>query len=289
MLASKFDHSSSPGLMRLFARGSAFPATLAFQIRELQRETEGDLKLDAILTVIDAENFTGYEDTSPTARMQASYTDMIIIVRKVRKSTNQRSNSPVQNKWEHVSERALDILIDHLNTLNDLTPKIRCDGRNGVEPGLIFGLDSKLYLEEGQLQIDVKHHDEVETVTVYAGSQPPHKHDHDKGGDCSCKTHEHGTPSSGSAVDLAPVSVDVLSDALSKLSKESVWRVKGFLRTDAGIQILNWAFGRYELVDTSSIDVLSDHETVKLTVMGERGEVKRHARKLAEALRAEIL
>ena len=63
--------------------GSAFPATLAFQIRELQRETEGDLKLDAILTVIDAENFTGYEDTSPTARMQASYTDMIIMVHKI--------------------------------------------------------------------------------------------------------------------------------------------------------------------------------------------------------------
>lgn len=62
------------------SRGSAFPATLAFQIRELEKETEGDLKLDAIITVIDAENFSGYEDTSPTARMQASYTDMLIIV-----------------------------------------------------------------------------------------------------------------------------------------------------------------------------------------------------------------
>ena len=61
--------------------GSAFPATLAFQIRELERETNGDLKLDAIVTVIDAENFTGYEDTSPTAKMQASYTDVILIVR----------------------------------------------------------------------------------------------------------------------------------------------------------------------------------------------------------------
>jgi len=60
--------------------GSAFPATLAFQIRELERETDGDLSLDAIVTVIDAENFTGYEDTSPTARMQASYTDVILIV-----------------------------------------------------------------------------------------------------------------------------------------------------------------------------------------------------------------
>lgn len=63
-----------------YGRGSAFPATLAFQIRELERDTDGDLNLDAILTVIDAENFAGYEDTSPTARMQASYTDLIIIV-----------------------------------------------------------------------------------------------------------------------------------------------------------------------------------------------------------------
>ena len=60
--------------------GSAFPATLAFQLRELERETGGDFKLDAIITVIDAENFMGYEDTSPTARMQASYTDLLVIV-----------------------------------------------------------------------------------------------------------------------------------------------------------------------------------------------------------------
>ena len=60
--------------------GSAFPATLAFQIRELERETNDDIKLDAIVTVIDAENFSGYEDTSPTAKMQASYSDIILIV-----------------------------------------------------------------------------------------------------------------------------------------------------------------------------------------------------------------
>jgi G3E family GTPase len=60
--------------------GSAFPATLAFQIRELERETARDLRLDAIVTVIDAENFIGYEDTSPTAKMQSSYTDVLLIV-----------------------------------------------------------------------------------------------------------------------------------------------------------------------------------------------------------------
>jgi ABC-type uncharacterized transport system involved in gliding motility auxiliary subunit len=60
--------------------GSAFPATLAFQIRELERETSRALTLDAIVTVIDAENFSGYEDTSITARMQAQYTDVLLVV-----------------------------------------------------------------------------------------------------------------------------------------------------------------------------------------------------------------
>jgi G3E family GTPase len=60
--------------------GSAFPATLAFQIRDLERETSRALSLDAIVTVIDAENFAGYEDTSVTARMQAQYTDVLLIV-----------------------------------------------------------------------------------------------------------------------------------------------------------------------------------------------------------------
>ena len=32
------------------------------------------------MTVVDAENFVGYEDTSPTAKMQASYSDIILIV-----------------------------------------------------------------------------------------------------------------------------------------------------------------------------------------------------------------
>jgi hypothetical protein len=72
---------SANGPLLLTYRGSAFPATLAFQIRELERQTSGDLQLDAIVTVVDAENFAGYEDTSPTAKMQASYTDVILIVR----------------------------------------------------------------------------------------------------------------------------------------------------------------------------------------------------------------
>uniref|UniRef100_D8QAL1 CobW/HypB/UreG nucleotide-binding domain-containing protein n=1 Tax=Schizophyllum commune (strain H4-8 / FGSC 9210) TaxID=578458 RepID=D8QAL1_SCHCM len=219
--------------------GSAFPATLAFQIRELERQTGGDLKLDAIITVIDAENFVGYEDTSPTAKMQASYSDVILI-----------------NKWEHVSERDLDIVYDHLHTLNDLTPKIRCKGRAGVDPSLIFGLDTQLFKDGAESFGDAAHNDEVETVT---GSTP-------------------------SVIAPKPISEGTLTSALGALSRESVWRVKGFVDLqDKGPHILNWAFGRYDLVPTSVAG-----PGVKLTVMGERGEVKRAARKLAAALGAEL-
>jgi G3E family GTPase len=61
-------------------------------------EANGELvKLDAILTVVDCINFTGYEDTSYTAKMQAQYTDLILL-----------------NKWEQVS----DILV-YLVWLNE--------------------------------------------------------------------------------------------------------------------------------------------------------------------------
>ncbi|KAH8100124.1 cobW-domain-containing protein [Cristinia sonorae] len=256
--------------------GSAFPATLAFQIRELERETEGDLKLDAILTVIDAENFSGYEDTSPTAKMQASYTDLIII-----------------NKWEHVTERALDILIDHLNTLNDLTPKIKCEGRNGVDPALIFGLDSKLFLEPAQLA--VSHHDEVETVTV--ARRPPH-HTHAGHGDaCSCadggdpreEATDAGMATDGGEVrDPGSLARATLEEALLQLSKEVVWRVKGFVSVEGEKYILNWAFGRYDLTPLSPDGGTEKRGQLRLTVMGERGEVRRAARKFAEAVHAEL-
>ena len=51
--------------------GSAFPATLALQIRSL--EPRG-FKLDGVVTVIDCVNFRGYEDASPSAKVNLSIT-----------------------------------------------------------------------------------------------------------------------------------------------------------------------------------------------------------------------
>ncbi|KAF8905014.1 CobW/HypB/UreG, nucleotide-binding domain-containing protein [Gymnopilus junonius] len=218
--------------------GSAFPATLAFQIRQLERDTGGDFGLDAIVTVVDAENFIGYEDTSPTAKMQASYSDIILI-----------------NKWEHVSERGLDIVMDHLYTLNDTTPKIKCQGRNGVDPELIFGLQSRLFLSESEAPVE---HDEVETLTLGRGGILEHHHHHSE----PCTKEEHDRP----------IEKDALIEALGLLPRDAVWRVKGFVRLEDGKwYIVNWAFGRYELREYAGEDVVR----IEMTVMGSRGDVRR--------------
>ncbi|KAF8876725.1 CobW/HypB/UreG, nucleotide-binding domain-containing protein [Infundibulicybe gibba] len=235
--------------------GSAFPATLAFQIRQLERDTSGDLTLDAIITVIDAENFAGYEDISPTAKMQASYTDIILI-----------------NKWEHVPEHSLDTVLDHLHTLNDLTPKIKCRGRAGVDPNLIFNLQSKLFLNPSEPM--PTHNDEVETLTITSRT------------------------SEASSLTQSPpslVSRETLLTALATLSKTSIWRVKGFVHlsvvgeaADDTQYILNWAFGRYDLVkylpQEKSGPGADAVVGIHLTVMGERGEVRRATRNFVVAL-----
>lgn len=189
-----------------------------------------------------------------------------------------------QNKWEQVSERQLDLLLDHVNTLNDTTPKIRAEGRQGVDPALIFGLDSKLFLEKEKF-IDTKHHDEVETVTIYKGPQKEPGHHHNDGEGHACSSCNEGAAAAQPGELGTHVSEDELTTVLGKLKKESIWRVKGFVRTEHGPHILNWAFERFELTPLAAPDVLQDGELLKLTVMGERGEVRRIARRqLAEAL-----
>ncbi|KAG0708080.1 CobW/HypB/UreG, nucleotide-binding domain-containing protein [Suillus ampliporus] len=225
--------------------GSAFPATLAFQIRELERQTNNDLRLDAIVTVIDAENFTGYEDTSPTAKMQASYSDIILI-----------------NKHELVDERTLDVLIDNLNTLNLDTPKIKCNGRNGVDPNVLFGIDSKLF-KDPVARGSEDYHDEVKTLTAYRGFLP------------TCHNHEHHDRES--CISHTEVDVDrgMLESALASLNKESVWRVKGFIRLDSAIWILNWAFGRYDLALLKGDASFMQDASIRLTIMGDKYELNR--------------
>ena len=154
-----------------------------------------------------------------------------------------------------------------------------------------MGLDSKLFELGSPTPLGgLHHHDEVETVTVYKGAAPTTAH-----GDCSesCSHCASGSPGENSPhVEESgdgpgeTVPEAELAGALGSLSKETVWRVKGFVRLERGYCILNWAFGRYDLTPVESVPEHTGE--VKLTVMGERGEVKRAARKLATRIGAEV-
>lgn len=184
--------------------------------------------------------------------------------------------------------------MDHLHTLNDLTPKIRCQGKDGVDPDLIFGFDTKLYSDPAETptvegSAHGEHHDEVETVTIWRGKKPDHVHVHDE--HCGHDHHENTAPSSerhSVADEGGHIDRSVLETSLNSLSKESVWRVKGFVRFDNGIHILNWAFGRFEVTGMQHSTEAMDGVVVRLTAMGERGEVKRAARKFAASLGADL-
>lgn len=137
--------------------GSAFPATLAMEVNRLGRES-GRYVLDGVMSVVDVENWGGYEDTSFTAKMQARYTDLIVL-----------------NKWELCSERRLEDVEDKILEL-EVEPQIpRTKSRKGwVDKEVVFGLDARLaglVEEDGKKEEHVHGHDhdhasEIEVLRV---------------------------------------------------------------------------------------------------------------------------
>lgn len=194
-------------------------------------EADGFL-LDSIITVVDCENFKGYEDTSYTAKLQAQYTDVILL-----------------NKHELVNERELDDVIDHINVLNTDTPKVKCD-KNGVSPDLVFGLDTPLfkvgYNKHHTLEDNVfdPHHQENEVDLIQILQ----------------------------SVSENKLSLEQLETFLKSMPKEDIYRIKGFVRLDDGkLSIINHAFGRWTLTPVENEDTLDNTKDVqiRITVMGQ--------------------
>jgi G3E family GTPase len=141
--------ASNPDRIIIETSGSAAPAPIVWEIRKHPR-----LIVDGVITVIDAINFPGYKDKSYTAKLQARYTDLILI-----------------NKHEGLSEIELDRILDDVYELNPDAPKIQIDhGR--VDPSVAFGLDSRLFetiesVKEQESHINKNHqHNEVELAEI---------------------------------------------------------------------------------------------------------------------------
>lgn len=135
-----------PDRILIETSGSAFPAPIAWQVRQLSGE---GFVLDAIITVVDCVNFMGYEDNSYTAKLQAQYTDLILL-----------------NKHELVTQRQLELVVDRVNDLNMDTPKVHYDYNRGADPELMLGLDSQLFLTPGTHSPSEHHKTEIDIIQI---------------------------------------------------------------------------------------------------------------------------
>lgn len=145
------------------------------------------------------------------------------------------------NKYDLVTERELDSVLDHLYELNDETPMIRVSKATPLKPELVFGLDTKLF-ERGSeetadwevLGADGKketHMDEIETRSVWRGGDRPgkgkkrsangdgHAHDHEKGTKCDCDG-ENSKDEVEAVEDGSPVDLQQLEAELKRLPFE---------------------------------------------------------------------
>lgn len=256
--------------------GSAFPATLAMEVNRLAREPgpgEGKFVLDGVISVIDVENWQGYEDTSYTAKLQAKYTDCIVF-----------------NKWETAGEARFERCLDRVGDLELQVAWVKTD-RGWVDKDVIMGIDGALVAKEGILAAaDIGGHDGSD-------AHHGHEHGHENGehhNEVEVLSVKLGAPASAnSAVDMVALETFLLS-----APKDEVYRIKGLViaslppASSSGesesdgdgapaAYILNWAFGRwaYTRMEGSTNKALED-DALRLTVILARGEAVRWKKKI---------
>lgn len=253
--------------------GSAFPATLAMEVNRLARETpEGEegFILDGVVSVIDVENWEGYEDTSYTAKIQAKYTDLIVF-----------------NKWENVPEQRFDVCLDRVGDLEIETPWVK-SLKGVVDKDVLLGIDGALFAKE-EIQAEDGHgHGHGH------GGEDKHKHDHQSEVEVLSVTLK-GQP--GKTID-----VEALENLLSSAPREEVYRIKGIIRTSGQTPpaessddlqnrktgdestryyILNWAFGRWTAALSSVVAESADESVLaKLTFILARYESTKWKKKI---------
>jgi hypothetical protein len=162
-------------------------------------------------------------DTSPTAKLQAQYTDLLIL-----------------NKHDLATDRQLDTVLDHLYTLNDETPMLRHSPSAPLSPSVLFGLDSQLFSRREEEEEKFKalgwegngHAGEVESVGVYRGGEGENGgvegHDgHVHGEGCGHESHLPAKEGEGEEKQEMPSWEEILA-FLSTLPS-TVYRVKGLL------------------------------------------------------------
>ena len=265
----------APDRIIIETSGSAFPATLAMEVNRIGRENEGCFWLDGVVSVIDVENWKGYEDTSVTARMQAKYTDLLVL-----------------NKWELVGEEAFERCLDRVGDLDVQTAWVRW--RKGVvDLGVVLGIDGALISGMGQ--------EATEGAERHAHGHGDGKqdHDHDHYENHQDEVEVLSVVLKGGDGEVTPgINLEEFEELLLSAPKDEVYRIKGLiashspppdstgdrrdsLTSGVGVYVLNWAFSRwtYTAIPGSSMSALKG-ASARLTFILARGETTKWKKKL---------
>ncbi|KAK7885759.1 hypothetical protein LTR67_010111 [Exophiala xenobiotica] len=268
--------SVNPSRIIIETSGSAFPATLAMEVNRVGRENPGTFSLDGVISVIDVENWQGYDDTSYTAKMQAKYTDLIVF-----------------NKWELVVERKFDDALDRVGDLDVQVAWVKSD-KGWVDVEVIMGIDSAMVRAQGlreAIEINDEHgHDHSDNH----GHQHPHHQDEVEVLSVVLHNQDTSKPPQG-------VMLDSFEDLLLSAPKDEVYRIKGLvlsskpppdstgeqkpgIAVDAegqSLYVLNWAFGRWTYTPLPGAAFKAmESASARLTFILARGESSRWIRRL---------
>jgi len=221
------DRENHPDRIIIETSGSAEPLKLVLEVNRIAKAT-GRYELDGIVSVIDAENWSGYASTSFTAKLQAKQTDLIVI-----------------NKWESLSERDFDIFLDRLGDLDVDTPQTKSD-KGWISHELLFGFDVKMardwLKEDGH---------------VYGKDCGHEGSEHHHSSEVECLSVTLTSESKEAGLDLAK-----LDQMLRAAPKDEVYRIKAVVYAGSSPKtsdgdvvnegafgrsryILNWSFGRW--------------------------------------------
>ncbi|KAK7421366.1 hypothetical protein QQX98_002260 [Neonectria punicea] len=275
----ELEKSVSPDRIVIETSGSAFPATLALEVNRLARDS-GKYMLDGVVSVIDVENWKGYEDTSYTARIQARYTDLIVF-----------------NKWEAAGEDRYEECLDRVGDLEVDVAKVK-SAKGWVSMDLVFGVDGGLAQELTDAEVNGDH----KTNGDHKANGDSHDHEKTNGHD-----HSHGHQSEVEVLSIelnggsgGAISTDKLLGFLNTTPKDEVYRIKAVLTLSStpsnsdpdvpqpeanpsGRYIVNWAFGRW--IFTPVAQTVQEHDssseaTLRMTMILARYESNKWKKKV---------
>lgn len=245
----------------------------------MARENPGTFILDGVISVIDVENWKGYDDTSYTAKMQAKYTDLIIF-----------------NKWELVDERLFEDALDRVGDLDIQIAWVKSQ-RGWVDVELVMGIDGALVREQGlrgAIEINEEHcHGTLENSR---GHDHHDEHHQDEVEVLSVVLNNADTSRPPQGVVL-----DSFEDLLLGAPKDEVYRIKGIVLSSKpppdstgtakpsiavdsegqSLYVLNWAFGRWTYTPLPSTAFKAmEQASARLTFILARGESSKWIRRL---------